>query len=114
MANPTILEESQLTLADANEAIKSIEKRDIELGFLSQKTKEYLDSFKNISLKDKKQLEKSLIELDLTRLKKEHIVKIIDFLPTTEDELKTVLQAYPLTLPKKDKTAILEEVKKIA
>ena len=49
--------------------------------------------------------------LNLTRLKEEHIAKIIDFLPKTLTELKVVLQAYPLTIPKKDQESTLAVVK---
>lgn len=114
MVNPTIVEEKVMNLVDVKEAVKAIEKRDKEMGFLSQKTKEYLDAFVDISKKDKNALEEGLKGLNLTRLKDEHIAKIIDFLPQSEDELKAVLQAYPLTLPKKDKQAIIDEVKKVA
>ena len=113
MVSPQIIKEESLSLIDVKDAVKSIEKRDTELGFLSQKTKEYLDSFVNLTKKDKKSLQDGLKKLELTRLKHEHMIKIIDFLPQTDEELKTVLQAYPLTLPKKDKEAIITEVKKV-
>ena len=114
MTNPTIIEQQTMNLSEVKEAISAIEKRDEELGLLSQKTKEYLDAFVGLSKKDAASLKKGLEELKLTRLKQEHIAKIIDFLPTTDDELKSVLLAYPLTLPKKDKESIISEVKKIA
>jgi DNA-directed RNA polymerase subunit F len=114
MTNPQIIEEKVLCLSEVKEAVDSIKERDDELGFLSQKTKEHLDAFVTISTEDKNKLKKALEGLNLTRLKHEHIMKIIDFMPTTDDELKVVLQAYPLTLPKKDKKVILDEVKKIA
>ncbi len=114
MTNPTIIQEETMCLVDVKEAVSAMEKRDTELGLLAQKAKEYLDSFVQISRKDRTALEEGLKGLKLTRLKPEHIAKIIDFLPQTDDELKSVLQAYPLTLPKKDKEAIIAEVKKIA
>ena len=113
MANPEIISEQELTLVDAKTAVAAIEKRDEELGFLSQKAKEYLGTFVKISAKDKEALMEGLKGLSLTRLKHEHLVKIIDFLPANDEELKVILQAYPLTLPKKDKEAILTEVAKV-
>jgi len=113
MTNPEILEEKPIALAEVKGIIKSIEKRDEELGLLSQKTKEHMDSFVNTSAKDYDNLRKGLEGLKLTRLKHEHITKIIDFLPKNTEDLKTVLQAYPLTLPKKDQQAIVDEVKKV-
>lgn len=113
MTNPEIIEEETLSLVDVKKAVKAIEKRDEELGLLSQKTKDYMDSFVNISQKDQDTLRKGLECLNLARLKPEYINKIIDFLPKDVEELKIVLQAYPLTLPKKDQQAIVDEVKKI-
>jgi DNA-directed RNA polymerase subunit F len=113
MTNPEIIEEKTLSLVDVKKAVKAIEKRDTELGLLSQKTKEYMDASINISNKDQEVLRKGLGGLKLARLKPEYINKIIDFLPKDVEELKIVLQAYPLTLPKKDQQAIVDEVKKI-
>ncbi len=113
MTNPTIVQEEVLCLIDVKDAVKAMEKRDGELGLLSQKTKEYLDAFVSLKKADKKKLLEGLQGLNLTRLKHEHYMKIIDFLPSSDEELKNVLQAYPLTLPKKDKEAILAEVAKV-
>ncbi|MFH1276251.1 MAG: hypothetical protein ABIH82_03995 [Candidatus Woesearchaeota archaeon] len=111
MANPHFVEEKSLCLADVKIALTSIEKRDTELNFLSNKCKEYLDAFVALDNKQKESLYKKLVELDLTRLKDEHIAKIIDFLPKDANDLKVVLQAYPLSLPKKDQDAIVGVVK---
>lgn len=113
MTNPEILEEKPIALAEVKNIVKDIEKRDKELGLLSQKTKEYMDAFVTLKAKDYQDLRKGLEGLKLTRLKEEHINKITDFLPKDVDDLKVVLQAYPLTLPKKDMVAIIDEVKKI-
>jgi DNA-directed RNA polymerase subunit F len=111
MVNPQFIEQKSISLLEAKEAIESIEKRDKELNYLSNKTKEYLDQFVNLNRARKNELEKKLQDLDLTRLKEEHIAKICDFLPQTVDELKVVLQAYPLSMPKKDHEEIVKTVK---
>jgi DNA-directed RNA polymerase subunit F len=111
MANPKFVEQKPLSLVDVKEELDKIEKRDEELNYLSNKAKEYLAAFIKLSVKDRKELGKKLIGLDLTRLKEEHIVKIIDFLPKDIEELKVVLQAYPLSMPKKDQEAIIKVVK---
>lgn len=114
MTNPQFIEEKPLSLADAKKIITDIEKRDKELGFLSNRAKEHLDGFVTLSDEEKDKLHKELVGLKLTRLKEEHFAKIIDFLPTTVNDLKVVLQAYPLSLPKKDQEAIIGVVKKFA
>jgi DNA-directed RNA polymerase subunit F len=111
MVNPRFIEQKSISLLDAKEAIEAIEKRDKELNYLSNKTKEYLDQFVTLNRARKTKLEKKLQDLNLTRLKEEHITKICDFLPKTVDELKVVLQAYPLSMPKKDHEEIVKTVK---
>ncbi len=111
MVNPQFIEQKSISLLEAKEAIESIEKRDKELNYLSNKTKEYLDQFVTLNRARKNELEKNLQDLNLTRLKDEHIAKICDFLPKTVDELKVVLQAYPLSMPKKDHEEIVKTVK---
>jgi len=108
MANPLFVEEKTLSLVEVKEAIGHIEQRDKEMNFLSNKAKEYLDAFVTLSASKQKDLHKKLVALDLTRLKGEHIA---NFLPTTVNDLKIVLQAYPLSLPKKDQEAIVGVVK---
>ena len=111
MTNPQIVEEKPLSLVDTKVLLKKIEKRDEGLNYLSNKAKEYLDAFVILSSKEKGELQKKLVALKLTRLKEEYINKIADFLPKTANELKAVLQAYPLSLPKKDQEAIIKVVK---
>ena len=111
MANPNFIEEKPLSLGTVKRHLADIEKRDGELNFLSNKCKEYLDAFVPLDLKKRELLHKKLIALDLTRLKEEHIAKITDFLPKDANDLKVVLQAYPLSLLKKDQDAILGAVK---
>ena len=111
MTNPEFIESKSMTLVEAREILHNIEKRDKELGYLSNKAKEYLDGFVTLTVEKKDELLKKLQDLGLTRLREEHMMKIIDFLPKTIDELKVVLQAYPLSLPKKDQEAIVGAVK---
>lgn len=111
MANPIFIEEKTLSLVDVKDYVEAIEKRDTKLTFLSGKCKEYLDGFVTLTPAKKEELQKKLLHLNLTRLKEEHIAKIIDFLPKDTNELKVVLQAYPLSMPKKDQDAIVEVVK---
>ena len=114
MVNPEIIEESAMCLIDVKAAMATIEKRDTELGLLSQKTKEYVDAFVDHSEEDAKNLRAGIEGLNVTRLKEEQICKIIDFFPQTVDDLRVVLQGYNITLPKKEMEAIVAEVKKVA
>ena len=114
MAAPNFVEEKPLALIDVKDILDKIEQRDAELNYLSNKAKEYLAAFVTLTPENKEKMNKKLVDLNLTRLKEEHICKIIDFLPVTINELKAVLQAYPLSLPKKDQEEIIKCVKDFA
>src|SRR3989344_7206277 len=107
MPSPQFIQETPLALADVKASLDSLEKRDGELNFLSGKAKEYLDNFTPIPAAKREELYGKLAGLNLTRLKEEHFCKIMDFMPKTLDELKVVLQSYPLSLSKKDQESIV-------
>lgn len=108
MVNPKIIEETPISLAEVKASLEAASERDGELNFLSNKTKEYLENFNVASSEEAEELKNKLKGLDLTRIKDEHIAKLIDFHPKNLEELRAVLQAYPLSLPKKDQEAILK------
>jgi DNA-directed RNA polymerase subunit F len=111
MPNPKIIEETAMNLVDLKADLEKIEARDKELNYRSNKSKEYIHHFVDLSMDKKNTLNKKLIDLDMVRLKDAHIIKIIDFLPKDVDELKVILQAYPVTMPKKDMESIIAIVK---
>ena len=114
MATPKFIEEKPLSLASAQHILSGLEKRDKELNLLSKKAKEYLDGVVTLTSAKREELQKKLVDLKLTRLKEEHFAKIIDFMPITVNDLKIVLQAYPLSMPKKDQEAIVSTVKEFS
>lgn len=114
MPNPQFIEEAPLTLVEVKETLEKIEKSNPELNYRANKTKEYLNTFVEISKEKKEELAKKLLALKLVRLKEAQIAKIIDLLPKTTEELKVILQAYPLTLPKTDQESIVSLVKETA
>ena len=111
MPSPQFVSETPLALSEVKAVLHSLEKRDGSLNFLSNKAKEQQELFVALSVGKKDELYAKLSALNLTRLKEEHFCKIIDFLPKNMDELKVVLQSYPLSLPKKDQESIVEAVK---
>ena len=113
MANPQFFEQKPISLSDVQQIIQSIESRDTELNFLSKKAKEYLQAFVTLTPNKKEKLYEKILALNITRLKEEHLIKIMDYLPKDIEELKVVLQAYPLSLSKKDQEAIVKEISQI-
>ncbi len=114
MVKPTIIEESPLCLAEVAEHMAVLESRDSEPDFRSQRTKEYFESFTPIKREQAEKLRKKLASLELSRLKELHTIKIVDLLPKTADEVKILLQGYPLSMTKKDMESIAEAVNECA
>lgn len=93
-----IISEEPLTMAQLRAELTQIKKRDEELGLRSNKTEEYLNNFVKLDVKKAEELAKNIEELSISRLKAEHITKIVDLLPKTPEEVKLVLQGYTITL----------------
>lgn len=114
MPSPQFISETPLALAEVKAILHTVEKRDENLNFLSNKAKEYQVLFVTLSKEKKDELYSKLTALTLTRLKEEHYCKIIDFLPQNLEELKVILQSYPLSLSKKDQESIVAAVTEVA
>lgn len=111
MTKPEILNEQPMVLAELNEEITAIKKRDKELGFRTVKIEEYFQHFKPLGIKKANELRARLEKLKIARLKPEMIIKIIDLLPKTVDKLKVVLQGFVVSVSSADMNRIVEVVK---
>jgi len=106
MFNPNIISEKAISMADANEELKKIQKRDKELGFRSTKTAEYFKMFQPHEKSE--QIEKKLDKLAIPRLKEIHIKKLVGLMPTTADEVKLILQGYTISVTQANMKKIAE------
>ena len=113
MTKPEILSEIPTNVSEVKEALKAIQKRDEELNFRAAKTQEYLDQFVKLKPKEAKDLYKNIEDLQVPRLKPEHIHKLIDILPTMADEVKMVLQGYTITVTKENLGKLADTVKSV-
>lgn len=111
MVNPKLIEEHPVTLSEVKAVIKNVEERQEELDFRTKKTKEFVENFTILEMNKKEELQKKLEDLKILRLKEPQMVKIIDFLPETVDDLRILLQGYPVSISKKDMERIVETVK---
>lgn len=114
MVKPEILNSKPITMAELKEELGKISKRDKELGFRANKTAQYLDSFPGLNHKKAEELRTKLEGLKISRLKEEYVVKIVDTMPATVDELKALLQAYVVTISNEDLKKITEAVNEFA
>jgi len=109
----TILSERPVSMASLKEELGRIKKRDDELNFRGQKTEEYLNYFVGYSAAVHAKVEEALLKLEISRLKPEHITKLLDLLPITPEEVKSVLLGYNLTITKENIAKIAQTIQEI-
>ena len=79
----TIEEKTPITMAEVVVLAGDSEK--------SKVIKDFIKNFNKMDIKKAKEMKEKLKALDLIKLKDEHIVKIVDFVPTDASELNKVL-----------------------
>ncbi len=109
-----LLSETPITMAELKEDLQKIKQRDGELNFRAGKTEEYLNLFVEIDAKKAQEIRKKLGNLNIPRLREEHITKVIDIMPKTADELKTVMSAFTITIDNANIQKIVDVVKEYA
>ena len=91
-----------LSMQEASKYLKESEKN-AELA-------KFIKDFTKISAKDAGELKKALEGMEMMKLKKENIVKIVDIMPDSQEELNKILTNVSLS---EDETAkVLDSVKK--
>ena len=110
MTTVKILNEEPITMAEVKEELAKIKKRDKELGFRANKNEEYLNQF--VKVKNAGDLVKKIDKLGIPRLKTNHIVKIVDVMPKTVNDLKVLLQGFTITVNNENLTKIVEVLEK--
>ena len=110
MPNITIVEEQPLTIIEMKEKLAVVEKRDKEMSMKAQKTKTYLAAYAPKTNKVEG-YKKKLLDLQISRLKERHMVKLIDLMPKDIDEIRTIFAGENLTLKQEDLTKILQTLK---
>lgn len=110
MTSGKIMNEEPISMAQLKAELESIKKRDKELSFRSNKTYEYLTHFTKIKGFDN--IISKIEKLNIPRLKKNHIIKIMDTMPKSVNDLKVVLQGYTLTINNENMKKILEVLEK--
>lgn len=95
-----------ITLAEAKELLKNSEE---------DKAKTIIDfikKFTKINAVEAQKLKEALIALDISKLKEEDIVKIIDFMPEDPEDLRKIFIGSDISLEQDEITKILEVLKK--
>ncbi len=108
MTEQKILSEEPITMSEVKSELAKIKKRDGELSFRANKTEDYLNQFVELSPKKIAELQKKIEDLKIPRLKDQYIMKVLDLLPTTFEEVKLIFQQFSAL------TVTQENMKKIA
>ena len=92
------------------EELEKIKKRDGELNFRAAKAEEHLISIG--SPKNRDQIFEKISKLNISRLREQHIRKIIDIIPATIKDLKVVVQGYTVSLNNESLKKIIDILNK--
>ncbi len=114
MNKPEIIEKESMNIPQLKEALNKIKKRDEELSFRGNKTEEYVNEFAILKAKDAKELFDNIKKLNVPRLKKNHIDKLIDTLPRSVQEINLILQGYSLPINNDNLKKMMNAINKYA
>ncbi len=105
-----ILSETPISAYQLKEELEKIKKRDKELNFRAAKTGEHLNSIG--TTKNLDSLYEQISKLDISRLKDQHIRKILDIMPKSVNELKVVMQGYTVSVTNENMKNIVDLINK--
>ncbi len=100
------LSETPIDEYQLKEELAKIKHRDKELNFRAAKTEEHLEHI--LSHKKVEALYEKISKLNISRLKEQHIRKIIDIMPTTVKDLKVVMQGYTINISSENMKKIVD------
>lgn len=106
------LTETPISMAQVKHALDGVKEKEGELNYRAGKTFEYLEQFGKLTPKQAKDLAEELTKLAIPRIKEQHIMKLIDVLPTTAKDVKTVLQGYAVTVTNDNLQKIADAITK--
>lgn len=106
-----VISEEPISTYDLKRELAHIKKRDTELGFRAAKTDEYINTFTKLDEKKAEEIKKKITELNIPRLKAEHICKLLDLLPADVEDVRLVLNSYPITITNENIVKIADVIK---
>ena len=108
-----IMNETPMSIAEVKEELERIKKRDGELNFRANKTEDYINQL-DVNSEESKKLMKKIIDLKIPRMKEQHAAKIVDLMPKHIEELKVIIQGYPISVSNENLKKIVDLVNKLA
>lgn len=109
-----IISETPTNSSEVKKILENIKEHEKELGFRAQRTLEHLEAIGPLGSKKSKELENALTKLNIPRMKDQHVHKLIDVMPKTQDDVKLILQGYALTVTNDNCKKIADTVSEYA
>ncbi|MBD3319130.1 hypothetical protein GF342_04445 [Candidatus Woesearchaeota archaeon] len=111
--NKNMLSETPITSAYVKKILEERQKKG-ELTFRAQKTYDHLQQIGGLDYKKAEELYKKLEALEISRMRDQYLVKLVDTLPTTEKDAKTILSGFNVSFNSKDLKAMVDVIKDYA
>ena len=108
--NPKVISEEPINSSVLKAELERIRKRDGDLNIRSTKTEEYLKQSVVLKKKESEELFKKITDMDVPRIKEIHVHKIIDLMPVSVEELKSLLSGYTISLSQDNLKKIMDAV----
>jgi DNA-directed RNA polymerase subunit F len=104
-----IVSEQPMLMAEVKENLETLKGKE-ELNFRAAKTLEHLERFCPLKKKKAEELVAELKKLDIPRLREQHLIKLVDLMPTTDIDVKVVLQSFAVTVTAENLKKIAETI----
>lgn len=112
MTKIDVLQETPLSMFELKKELEKNKKKE-ELNFRANKTYEYLQEFSKLKNDQYSTLLEKLEGLKIPRLKEEHIIKIIDTLPHTSEEVKVLFSGLTISISTENMKKIADTVSSV-
>lgn len=106
-----IIEQRPVTLAEVSDSLEIIKTKINELNFRAEKVRNYVNETKEVEKKNADELLNKIKELNISRLRDKHLVKIVDLMPEDVESLKSLFAGEATSLKQEELNKILEVIK---
>lgn len=113
-SNYEVISKKQVSVSEVLDDITK-KSQEVELTYREEKIREFLKKHNKISYEEFLEIKKKIEELSISRLEEEHIIRILDIMPSSGTQLRSLIQNTGIVLV--DETAnniltVLEQYRK--
>jgi DNA-directed RNA polymerase subunit F len=109
MSNYEIISKEPISNAEVYDAITLRAKdEEVELTYREEKTLEYIRKFDPMTVADFESKVKAVEDLEIPRLDRDNIIKIVELMPRTGTELRAIVSHGGIILVEENATRVLE------